>query len=112
MPDSKGNIKGISLSGKAGETLARIQTKCPGGMPGPCSTPRWCLLNGCGDRAEAKARESCGYHEATGDDPEFCPACDVPCGMSRGRLPSCPVPGGSCELCDDDHCRELNHPRT
>ena len=22
-------------------------------------------------------------------------------------IPGCPVPGGECLLCDDDHCREL-----
>lgn len=25
-----------------------------------------------------------------------------------GPMPGCPVRGGSCELCDDDHCRELD----
>lgn len=24
-----------------------------------------------------------------------------------GLVPECPVPGGSCLRCDDDHCREL-----
>lgn len=28
-------------------------------------------------------------------------------GRGTGSLPGCPVPGGSCLNCDDDHCREL-----
>lgn len=27
--------------------------------------------------------------------------------LNVGPMPGCQVPGGSCELCDDDHCREL-----
>lgn len=41
------------------------------------------------------------------DENTYVECCGQGCSRCKRRESRCPVPGGSCLLCDDDHCREL-----